>query len=392
MRYAIVSDVHGNLESLQRVLATIAEDDALVSLGDVVGYGPNPNECVAALRERCRHAVLGNHDLAAVENFGVENFNRAAREAIGWTQGVLDEASRAWLNRSSVRAALSRFSARSRRAGELLRIHPRQGAAARRIRANRRAHRLRRTHAHRRVLGSRSRRDDRAQAHAAWRRAESWTTKSATSSTSAASASRATSTRSPASSATIRTNGASSGLRYDYPIAEVQQKMRAAGLPAYLVDRLSVGPMSDVPFDDGNCFACGPSNPIGMHVHFDRDADGEGVRRAARAGAGLSRLARHRARRHRDGAARRGDGARGRLCRSPRRHRATSTCAFASRCRSSSRSRCAGASPGSAATCSASKRAFSTAPATCSRAPREVSFRAAGLKPPTTAAIRLLER
>ena len=50
------------------------------------------------LRERCRHAVLGNHDLAAVENFGVENFNHAARAAIGWTQGVLDEASRAWLN------------------------------------------------------------------------------------------------------------------------------------------------------------------------------------------------------------------------------------------------------------------------------------------------------
>ena len=51
MRYAIVSDVHGNLDSLQRVLAAIGPDDALVSLGDVVGYGPNPNECVAALRE-----------------------------------------------------------------------------------------------------------------------------------------------------------------------------------------------------------------------------------------------------------------------------------------------------------------------------------------------------
>ncbi len=71
---------------------------SLISLGDVVGYGPNPNECVAALRERCRHAVLGNHDLAAVENFGVENFNDAARAAIAWTQAVLDEPSREWLN------------------------------------------------------------------------------------------------------------------------------------------------------------------------------------------------------------------------------------------------------------------------------------------------------
>jgi predicted phosphodiesterase len=98
VRYAILSDVHGNLESLERALSMLTADDVVVSLGDVVGYGPNPNECVATLRKRARHAVLGNHDLAAVENFGVENFNHAARAAIGWTQGVLDDASRAWLN------------------------------------------------------------------------------------------------------------------------------------------------------------------------------------------------------------------------------------------------------------------------------------------------------
>jgi diadenosine tetraphosphatase ApaH/serine/threonine PP2A family protein phosphatase len=98
MRYAIFSDVHGNLESLERALSLTAEGDAVVSLGDVVGYGPNPNECVALLAARSSHAVLGNHDLAAVENFGVEHFNRAARTAIGWTQGVLDESSRQWLN------------------------------------------------------------------------------------------------------------------------------------------------------------------------------------------------------------------------------------------------------------------------------------------------------
>ena len=55
-------------------------------LGDIVGYGPNPNECVRLLRERAKHAVLGNHDLAAIENFGVEYFNDAARAAIEWTQ------------------------------------------------------------------------------------------------------------------------------------------------------------------------------------------------------------------------------------------------------------------------------------------------------------------
>jgi predicted phosphodiesterase len=98
MTYAIVSDVHANAESLECVLQTISDSEELISLGDVVGYGPNPNEVVAALQARCRHAVLGNHDLAAVENFGVENFNKAARAAIEWTQGVLDEPSRSWLN------------------------------------------------------------------------------------------------------------------------------------------------------------------------------------------------------------------------------------------------------------------------------------------------------
>ncbi|HMF27295.1 MAG TPA: metallophosphoesterase family protein [Candidatus Cybelea sp.] len=98
MRYVIVSDVHANIESLQRVLSSIGSEDTLISLGDVVGYGPNPNECVAALSERATHAVLGNHDLAAVENFGVENFNSAARAAIAWTQGVLDDTTKRWLN------------------------------------------------------------------------------------------------------------------------------------------------------------------------------------------------------------------------------------------------------------------------------------------------------
>ncbi|HEY9086410.1 MAG TPA: metallophosphoesterase family protein [Candidatus Tyrphobacter sp.] len=98
MRYAIVSDVHANLESLERAFAHLLPDDVVVCLGDSVGYGPNPNECLALLRARARHAVLGNHDLAALENFGIEYFNDAAREAILWTQGVLDDPGRAWLN------------------------------------------------------------------------------------------------------------------------------------------------------------------------------------------------------------------------------------------------------------------------------------------------------
>lgn len=98
MKYAIVSDIHGNIESLERALSRVDDEETVLCLGDIVGYGPNPNECVKRIRERAKNAVLGNHDLAALENYGVEYFNEAAREAIAWTQGVLDEESRLWLN------------------------------------------------------------------------------------------------------------------------------------------------------------------------------------------------------------------------------------------------------------------------------------------------------
>jgi len=98
MRYAIISDIHGNVESLERALALTDPDDVILCLGDTVGYGPNPNECLELLRTRCKHAVLGNHDLAALENFGVEYFNDAARAAIAWTQRVLNDENREWLN------------------------------------------------------------------------------------------------------------------------------------------------------------------------------------------------------------------------------------------------------------------------------------------------------
>jgi diadenosine tetraphosphatase ApaH/serine/threonine PP2A family protein phosphatase len=98
MRYAVVSDVHANLESLREALERVAPDDGLLCLGDVVGYGPNPNECVALIRERATATVLGNHDVAAVDNFGLEYFNQAARAAIVWTQSVLSKSNAEWLS------------------------------------------------------------------------------------------------------------------------------------------------------------------------------------------------------------------------------------------------------------------------------------------------------
>jgi diadenosine tetraphosphatase ApaH/serine/threonine PP2A family protein phosphatase len=98
LRYAILSDIHGNLESLNCALALIEPDEQVLCLGDIVGYGPNPNECVRIVRERAVATVLGNHDLAALENFGVDHFNPAARAAIEWTQSVINDHSREWLN------------------------------------------------------------------------------------------------------------------------------------------------------------------------------------------------------------------------------------------------------------------------------------------------------
>lgn len=98
MKYAVVSDIHGNLESLRRAFDRIEAQERLICLGDIVGYGPDPNECVRMIRERAFEVVLGNHDVAAVDNFGVEYFNDAARKAIAWTQGVIEKEHAAWLN------------------------------------------------------------------------------------------------------------------------------------------------------------------------------------------------------------------------------------------------------------------------------------------------------
>jgi diadenosine tetraphosphatase ApaH/serine/threonine PP2A family protein phosphatase len=98
VRFAVVSDIHSNLEALGAVLARIAPDDGLLCLGDVVGYGPQPNECIAALRERASVCVLGNHDVAAVDGYGLKYFNPYAKDAIAYTQRVLSAESLAWLD------------------------------------------------------------------------------------------------------------------------------------------------------------------------------------------------------------------------------------------------------------------------------------------------------
>lgn len=94
MRILILSDIHANLNALEAVLADVGEVEAAWCLGDLVGYGPDPNECIVRVRQLPQlTCVLGNHDAAALHSIDVDAFNPEARQAIQWTQRTLDEAS-----------------------------------------------------------------------------------------------------------------------------------------------------------------------------------------------------------------------------------------------------------------------------------------------------------
>jgi len=104
MRYAIFSDIHANLEALEAVLAKIdeiAKDepiDKIWFLGDLVGYGPDPNECIVTLRARTDVIIAGNHDWAAVGKIDLEDFSAAARISAEWTARQLTEEHRSFLS------------------------------------------------------------------------------------------------------------------------------------------------------------------------------------------------------------------------------------------------------------------------------------------------------
>lgn len=103
MRYAIFTDIHANLEALEAVLAKIdelAEEqpiDQIWFLGDLVGYGPNPNECIDKLLERTNVIIAGNHDWAAVGKIDLDDFSTAARISAEWTAEQLTEEHRVFL-------------------------------------------------------------------------------------------------------------------------------------------------------------------------------------------------------------------------------------------------------------------------------------------------------
>jgi len=100
VRIAVLSDVHANLRAFEAVLAEIDAGgfDGIWCLGDIVGYGPKPNECAALLQERATICLAGNHDLVVLGKIPIDAFAGEAAAAARWTQTVLDERARAFLD------------------------------------------------------------------------------------------------------------------------------------------------------------------------------------------------------------------------------------------------------------------------------------------------------
>lgn len=93
MTSAILSDIHGNLEALTAVLEYLEKNsvDQIFCLGDIVGYGPSPNQCIELVRKYCTASVMGNHDYAVIGSGDTTHFNTYAKISTVWTREILTE-------------------------------------------------------------------------------------------------------------------------------------------------------------------------------------------------------------------------------------------------------------------------------------------------------------
>jgi len=113
MRYAILADIHGNLDAFQSVLQDIENRggvDEIWCLGDVVGYGPEPSACLALLRQYPHVCVAGNHDWAAVGMIDTADFNPDAAAACRWTAGQLSGSDKEYLRNLALTATRGEFT------------------------------------------------------------------------------------------------------------------------------------------------------------------------------------------------------------------------------------------------------------------------------------------
>lgn len=100
MKHALISDIHSNLEALEKVLERIEKEkvDDIICLGDLVGYGPNPKECIERIQSVAQVVLAGNHDYAAVGLTDINYFNYYAKIAAEWTATILSEEEKSYLS------------------------------------------------------------------------------------------------------------------------------------------------------------------------------------------------------------------------------------------------------------------------------------------------------
>jgi diadenosine tetraphosphatase ApaH/serine/threonine PP2A family protein phosphatase len=112
VRYGVIGDIHGNLQALEAVLADLtgAGVDQVLCVGDVVGYGADPEACLRLVEERCAAVVGGNHDCAVGGQSPLDLFNPYARRALEWTTEQLSTASRETLAQFPLTAQMNGFA------------------------------------------------------------------------------------------------------------------------------------------------------------------------------------------------------------------------------------------------------------------------------------------
>jgi len=99
MRVLVITDIHGNQVALETVIKEADGFDAVWCLGDVVGYGPNPNECLEIIKSQPEViCLMGNHDAASIERMDISSFNPEARRSVEWTRSVLTKENIEYLN------------------------------------------------------------------------------------------------------------------------------------------------------------------------------------------------------------------------------------------------------------------------------------------------------
>lgn len=99
MKTAVISDIHGNLEALKSTLKAINDigADSIICLGDIVGYGAQPNECCDIIREKIKEVVIGNHDAGCCDMLDSSWFNPVAIRSLDWTVEMLSDENMEWL-------------------------------------------------------------------------------------------------------------------------------------------------------------------------------------------------------------------------------------------------------------------------------------------------------